>query len=213
MSRQLFLSVLSRYLPENALEYCVKLWEEKPFDITVTKKRNSKFGDYSFDPKEKRHKITVNGDLNPYSFLVTYVHEVAHYRTYIQNGFNVKPHGREWKNQFSFLMKPLLSMEVFPNEMLPALNKYFSDPKASSCSDISLLKALRLQDENPQGQFFLSDVPFGKSFTFNGKVYTREAKRRTRSICKEAVSGRRYFISEGATVDLLMSGEPAGNII
>jgi SprT protein len=202
MSRQLFVAVLSRYIPKESIPYCTRIWEEKPFDITVTKKRNSKLGDYSYDPRERRHKITVNGDLNPYSFLVTYVHEVAHFRTYVEYGFDVKPHGTEWKNVFSKLMWPLLMNNIFPENMMPALKNYFSNPKASSCSDIDLLKALRMEGEDA-GQIFLSEVPIGKSFNFNGKVYIREEKRRTRSLCQEVKTGRKFYISEGAMVDMV----------
>lgn len=203
MSKQLFTAVLSRYLPSSSIPYCVRLWEEVPFDMTVTQKRNSKLGDYSFCPREKRHKITINGDLNPYSFLVTYIHEVAHYRTYLQHGFAIKPHGPEWKKQFSFLMHPLLYPEVFPDSMLPPLRNYFANPKASSCSDLALLKALRTPEE--KAQLFLSEVKPGEQFRFQGKFYEKEKKLRTRSLCREIGSGRKYFISDGAAVEVISS--------
>jgi hypothetical protein len=204
MSSRTFLATLSRYFPPNATSYCLKLWEEKPFDITVTKKRNTKLGDYSYSGKEKRHKITINGDLNPYSFLVTYIHEVAHFRSYLEHSFRIKPHGEEWKRIFTCLMLPMLNEEIFPSTMLPALKNYFSNPKASSCSDLKLLKALKMQDEKDKG-VFLGDIPIGSKFIFSGRIFLREGKRRTRSLCKEVLSGKKYYISEGAVVEIVSS--------
>lgn len=200
MSSQKLTFVLSRYLPEKALEYCIGIWEESRFDFTVTPKRQSKLGDYCFDPKTKRHKITVNGDLNPYSFLVTYLHEVAHLRTYLKYGFKVKPHGKEWKSVFSELIQPILRDSVFPDSMLPAIKNYFKNPKATSCSDIKLLKALRSADEDEK-VLFLGELANGKAFYFNKRLFIKEEKRRTRVLCKEVATGKKYLISVAANID------------
>jgi SprT protein len=203
MSNQKLRFVLARYLPPKALDYCVRIWEEKRFDLTVTPKRSTKLGDYSYDSKTKRHKVTVNGDLNPYSFLVTYIHEVAHFRTYINHGFAVKPHGKEWKQEFSVLMRPMLMASVFPEHMSPALKKYFSNPKASSCSDIELLKALKTEDDRQEREIFLSDVENGQEFIFNKRIFIKELTKRTRALCLEPKTGKKFLISEAATVELV----------
>lgn len=202
MSSQKLRFFLSRYIPPQAVDYCVQLWEEKNFDLTITPKRASKLGDYSYNPKTRRHKITVNGDLNAYSFLITYIHEIAHYRTYLHYGFNVKPHGHEWKNQFVRLMQPMLSPEIFPSGLLPVLYNYFNNPKASSCSDIQLLKALRNQD-NPEKITFLGELPTGAYFQFNNRIFVKESKKRTRILCSEPASGKKFLISEAATVETI----------
>ncbi len=202
MSSQKLRFFLSRYMPPKAIDYCVQLWEEKNFDLTITPKRASKLGDYSYNPKTRRHKITVNGDLNTYSFLITYIHEIAHHRTYLHYGFNVRPHGHEWKNQFIHLMQPMLSPEIFPSGLLPVLYNYFSNPKASSCSDIQLLKALRNQD-NPEITF-LGELPAGTHFRFNNRIFVRESKKRTRILCLEPASGKKFLISEAATVEAIV---------
>lgn len=200
MSSQKLTYVLSRYLPEKALEYCIGIWEESRFDFTVTPKRQSKLGDYSYDPKTKRHKITVNGDLNPYSFLVTYLHEVAHLRTYLNYGFRVKPHGKEWKLVFTALMKPMLTESVFPESMMPAIKSYFKNPKATSCSDIKLLKALRTADEAEEITF-LGELADGKAFFFNKRLFIKEEKRRTRVLCQEVNTGKKFLISIAASIE------------
>ena len=87
------------HFPPSVAEYCFQLWQDHPFDFIVSKTRDSKLGDYRFSP-QKGHQITVNHNLNPYSFLVTYLHEVAHLLTYQTYKNKVLPHGNEWKKAF-----------------------------------------------------------------------------------------------------------------
>ena len=59
---------------------------------------------------------------------------------------SVKPHGHEWKNQFRILIAPILNPDVFPKSLLPLLANYFKNPKASTDSDIELVKELKSYD-------------------------------------------------------------------
>lgn len=195
-------TVLERYLPPQAVNYCVSQWEVFPFHFKVTKKRESKLGDYRYEYHEKKHSITVNGDLNPFTFLVTYLHEVAHLRTQLQFGSRVKPHGEEWKTEFQKLLIPVMSEDIFPPPVLTALHKYLRNPKASSCTDINLLKALRAFDEGNR-LTFLSDVKMGVTFKFNKKYFVKENILRTRALCREVKSGRRFYIPEAAEVEVV----------
>jgi SprT protein len=194
--------LLLNHLPENTVSYCYQLWIENHFKFIVTKKRETKLGDYRYHYIQKTHTITVNKDLNQYTFLVTYLHEVAHLTTQIKYGSKIKPHGQEWKNEFKILLEPLMSREFFPEKILDALKKYMTDPKASSCGDLNLLKALSEYDGNTH-MTFLSEINQGETFRFNKKYFLKESIRRTRAICKDVKTGRKYFISEGAMVELL----------
>src|SRR5690606_37792065 len=110
--------------------------------------------------------ITINHDLNPYQFLITYIHEVAHYRAFKRYGANIKPHGLEWKKAFQQLMSPLLSDLVFPKDILLPLKRYLINPKASTGADIFLSRQVRkydLQKDN-RGITYLSDIKVGKHF-------------------------------------------------
>lgn len=195
-------SVLEKYVPFPSIDYCVSLWEVFPFNFKVTKKRESKLGDYRFEPALKKHSITVNGDLNPFTFLVTYLHEVAHLRTQLQFGMKVKPHGEEWKNEFKKVLYPVMSEEIFPSDVLAALKVYLGNPKASSCTDINLLKALRTYDRK-NDLSFLSDVQAGVTFKFNKKYFIKESVIRTRALCREVKTGRRFYIPEAAEVTVV----------
>jgi SprT protein len=195
-------SLLQKHLPTNSIHYCYSLWQVYLFKFLVTKKRETKLGDYRYHFTEQNHTITINGDLNPYTFLVTYIHEVAHLKTQTLYGNKVKPHGTEWKSEFKKLLQPIMNEEVFPENILNALNKYLLNPKASSCTDLHLLKALGEHDENTHLKY-LSDVKPGESFKFNKKYFVKESINRTRAICKDIKTGRKYYISQGAQVEII----------
>ena len=55
----------------------------------------------------------MNGDLNPYSFLITTLHEFAHLHTFQQHGNRVNPHGDEWKTNFRKLLIDMIKKIFF----------------------------------------------------------------------------------------------------
>lgn len=195
-----FYSLLNKHIPDNAVHYAYDLWVSYPFHFKVTKKRNSKYGDYRYNPVTNAHAITINGDMNQYAFLVTYIHEVAHLVTYQNFGKRIAPHGTEWKRTFSELMAPLLSNLVFPNDILDVLRQHMKNPKATSGSDPLLHICLRKYDDNT-GLVHLGEVRNGDLFKFNTRVFKKEAMRRTRILCQEVKSGRKYLISQAALVE------------
>jgi SprT protein len=196
------IEIFQNYFPDPAVAYCFDLWRNYDFRFKISKSRKSKLGDYRFHLHEKAHTITVNGDLNPFAFLVTYLHELAHLMVQIQYGSRVEPHGEEWKLLFRKVAQPMLTQEVFPEKVLKAFQRYLINPKASSCADTALL--LALEEHNPaQEGIYLTDVPFGKTFEFNGKSYLKENLRRSRFICKEMISGKKYLISKIAKVQMI----------
>lgn len=194
------LKILEKYIPSPAVKHCLSLWQEHNFKLIIKKKRDSKLGDYRYIPSNKTHIITLNDDLNQYAFLVTYLHEVAHLKTTIIYGLNVKPHGEEWKNLFKQLLAPFMKEDIFPTSVLVPLSHYISNPKASSCSDVPLQKALR--DFDPLSrEIYLSEANKGDTFRFNRRLFVKEDIKRSRAICREVNSGRRYFISQAALVE------------
>jgi len=96
----------------------------------------------------------------------------------------------------------MLKEEVFPPDVLEALSNYLKNPKASSCSDIELIKCLSLYDANNKFQF-LSDVRLAETFRFNDRVFIKEKVNRTRALCKEVRTNKKYYISQAALVERL----------
>ena len=183
------------------MHYCLDLWGAEPFNFRITKKRNSKLGDYKYDPVLKQHFISVNHNLNKYSFLITYIHEVAHLLTTIRHGRYVTPHGHEWKSCFAELMEPVLTDLIFPKEILLPLKIHMKNAKASTYSDSRLVHALRKFDEHDNHLVLLSTLNNEDTFAFNKVLYQKLELRRTRVLCKQLGNGKKFLISKMALVE------------
>lgn len=202
-ARKKLYQILVKHVPENAVHYCLDLWSAIPFRFKVTRKRSTKLGDYRFDHRNGSHSITVNFDLNQYSFLITYIHEVAHLLTTERKGRKTRPHGLEWKSSFKELMEPVLTDLIFPNEILILLKKHMKNPKASTYADSALVKILRTYDDHESDLVSLSILDEGDIFEFNNRMYTKLNLRRTRVLCVQEDSSRKYLISKMALVRVL----------
>lgn len=199
------LQVFQKYCPEKAVRYCYDLWHQYGFHLRISRARNTKFGDYKFNHSSKTpHQISINENLNPYAFLITYLHEVAHLQTFKKYGNKVNPHGKEWKKNFQEVISPVLTPDVFPTEVLLPLKQYMYKPKASSCSDAVLFKALHLFDQSPI-HTMLIELEEGERFKLNGRTFEKREVKRTRIICKEVPSGKRYLIAGQALVEKVQS--------
>ncbi|AWV97740.1 transcription elongation protein SprT [Arcticibacterium luteifluviistationis] len=206
LTKAVFSDALSKKVPADALTYCVNLWEENPFSFSISKTRSSCLGNYKYH--NGHHTITVNHDLNPYNFLITYIHEVAHQRVFIKYQKNIKqrpaPHGKEWKLNFQQLMIPLLTESVFPMEILRPLSAHMKNPPASSTRDAKLMKAIKAFNEGDLTEIvYLENIPDGQSFVFKKRKFQRIEKRRTRALCLDLDSKRKYTIPLMAEIKVL----------
>ncbi|MCH7401458.1 SprT-like domain-containing protein [Belliella kenyensis] len=200
-----FQQAFEKHLPIKAVPYCLSLWKETPFSFHITKERMTKLGDFRYRSNQKIQTITINYNLNPYQFLITYIHEVAHLRTFAKYGLNIKPHGTEWKRSFQELMSPLLTHEVFPTEILIPLRRHMINPKASSSADLWLMMEVKKFDKKStsKNKFYLNQIKSGNKFELRGRVFEKLELRRTRVLCLEVSSGKKFLISSHAEVKLL----------
>ena len=193
---------IAAYIPQTAHEQIHALFNDKDLQIIVKRARKTRHGDYR-KLKNGGHQITVNASLNPWRFLVTLIHEIAHYHAYKFYGNNIQPHGLEWKQMFQKIMLPFLRPDVFPNTILPHLAKYIKNPKATTDSDVHLSLALKLLDP-PNNKIYVFDVKPGSIFiASNGKMYKKGKKRRTRYECISIDSGQIYAFNPNAEVELI----------
>lgn len=169
------------------------------FRLDLKRGRNSKLGDHRPPFGGEAHRITINHDLPPYSFLITLVHEFAHMLTYEEQKRRVAPHGPEWKGTFRRMMKPFLDPKIFPEPLLSTLRTHMESPKASLQADADLLAALR-QLEDPEG-VTLEELPNGARFRLDkGWVMEKGKKLRTRYRCKRVGTSRIYLVNGSARV-------------
>ncbi len=193
---------LAKYLPLPSVEPVARLVIDHHVHLRVTKSRRSKLGDYRHPYGNKGHRITINHDLNPYSFLVTLLHEIAHLANWNRHQNNVDPHGREWKHEFRQLLIPFVRLGVFPPDLDMAIKSYLQNPGASSCADPNLYKALQRYNKNEEEDLhFVDDLPVEAVFTLdNGMVFRKGLKRRTRYRCRELRTNKFYDVSGAAKV-------------
>lgn len=196
------LQIFDKHLPPNSIQYCVSLWIESPFSLHIKNPRNSKLGDFRYRKDRKVQTITLNSDLNFYQFLLTYIHEVAHLRVFEKFGINHLPHGAEWKTMFQQLMDPILSENIFPKDLLIPLRLHMKNPAASSSRDLFLMKEMSKYDKKATNakEIFLSDVMPGSTFLLSGRKFKKGETRRTRILCEEVDTGRKFLVSTLARV-------------
>lgn len=193
--------ILSTHVPSASYDYCFHLWEKFQFEFRLRKSRITKVGDFTYCPG-KVARITVNHDLDPYVFLITYVHEVAHFEVHINYGNRVESHGKEWKNSFQQMMEPIMIEEVFPQKLLAGLKKHMKNPKASTFSDSKFTQLLRSFDERQKNVVLLSHIPEGTVFGFQGKWFKKGKLRRTRVACKELKTRLTYLVPADVPINM-----------
>lgn len=196
-------AILHRHVPTPAVAYCATLRQIYGFRLRISKPRRSKWGDYRYrrTAGTVQHAISVNANLNPYAFLITYLHEVAHLRAFQQHGHTIAPHGTAWKQCFRQLLIPVLSEVVFPPTLLGELRRFAQSPRASTGADPPLSLALQQYDP-PTRQVALRSLSAGARFTFRERSYVKQQVRRTRALCEEVNSGKQYLILETTLVSL-----------
>lgn len=195
-------NTLQQYIPEHAIAQITSMLKHDNLTVLVKKERKTRHGDYKKLANGK-HQITINANLNIYRFLITLIHEIAHFETFKAFGRTIRPHGIEWKKTFQRLMLPFLNPQVFPNEILPLLANHFKNPRASSDTDVKLSIALKQFDE-PNDNTYIFEIPYGAKFKlYNGKVYVKQNKRVKRYECVEEKTGKLYLFNPNAEVELL----------
>lgn len=194
--------ILKKYIPENALPEVLSLLKKHQVHLQIVNKRVTRHGDYRKLPNGQ-HKITINGNLNTYKFLITLIHEIAHLVAFTKYGSQIKPHGKHWKLTFQQLMLGFLHPKIFPDELLPVLALHFKNPKASSDTDTRLALALK-QFDPPSDKMHIFELPFGARFKIqNNREFIKGNKRVKRYECTEIATGKIYLFNPNAEVDLV----------
>lgn len=190
------LAALARFLPPGTFEPVAGYLNQHKVHLTVARTRKSVLGDYRHRHRGEAHRISVNGDLNTYAFLITLLHELAHLLTFEEWGNRVSPHGAEWKRAFGQLLAQFIQHNVFPEDIRAALLRSINNPAASSCADEVLLRTLRRYDQRPPNVVLIESLPPGALFeTSDGRVFQKGEKVRKRHRGTEVSTGRVYLFS------------------
>ena len=198
------LQSLIDFLPEGAYPMVEPYLLHYKVHLTITRSRSSVLGDYRNAHSGKAHRISVNGNLNPYAFLVTLLHELAHLITFIRFGHRVEAHGREWKQQFSELLKHFIGASFFPKDIKSQLEQSLTNPAASSCADINLMRVLRKYDPVKEGHCLVEELSIGAKFEIKGnRIFECGERVRKRIKATEVSTGKIYLFSPVYEVKLI----------
>ncbi|MDQ3051424.1 MAG: SprT-like domain-containing protein [Bacteroidota bacterium] len=202
---------LSKYVPSKSLDTCVDWIVEYKIALRITKSRNSKYGDYRPPMDGKGHRISLNHDLNKYAFLLTFTHEVAHLVSFTKFRFRIDPHGKEWKTEFKKLMQPFLKSDIFPKDLVIAINGYMNNPAASSCSDIYLTRTLGRYDKRDERWKLLEEIALNTQFRIrSGREFIKGELLNKNFCCTCMKSKHKYVINPLTEVQPLGKLLPSG---
>src|SRR5688572_26522606 len=198
------LNALEKYLPPHTFPAVSEYLNVYKVHLTVARERRSILGDYRHRTHAENHRISVNGNLNEYAFLITLLHELAHLLTFEKYGNRVQSHGKEWKHIFGQLLAQFIQHKIFPADINQALVQSLHNPAASSCADELLLRTLKKYDKNGVHLVFVESVPEGDLFkTHDGRVFKKGEKLRKRYKCVEVATKRVYLFSAVYEVEVL----------
>lgn len=191
------LEIIKKFFPEKAVPIIANYYQSMNFSLRFVRPRKSKLGDFRPPRNNTRCMITLNSDLSPYNMTITFIHEIAHYTTFIKHGHKVKPHGDEWQDQYQQLMQPLLNADVFPTPLHEVLTEHLKHVGASAYSDKDLIRALRNYETQPTDCIPLENLPDNSLFKLSdGRIFTKGEKLRTRFKC-QCKSSKRWYLVQG----------------
>ena len=187
---------LQDYLPPGTYEAVLSYLRQHKVHLTVARERKSILGDYRHRTHRDNHRISVNGNLNSYSFLITLLHELAHLLTFEEFGNKVLAHGREWKTIYAKMLAQFLHNKIFPADIESELLQSLQNPAASTCAEDGLLRVLRKYDGAESARNLVEEIAFNGLFRLNdGRVFKKGEKLRKRYKCVEVRTGKVYLFS------------------
>lgn len=200
------LNHLSSFLPDRTFDAVEEYLQFYKIHLTVTRHRKSILGDYRHRTHFQNHRISVNGSLNKYAFLITLLHEIAHLLTFEKHGNRVMAHGAEWKTIYGSLLRQFVENKIFPVDIEKELLASLKNPAASSCAEDDLIRVLRKYDTTTNGYRLVEEVPLSGLFKLDdGRVFIRGERQRKRYKCEELGTGKIYLFSPVYEVEIINS--------
>ena len=198
------IDLLQNYLPQGTSPAVTAYLHQYKVHLTIARERKSILGDYRHRTHHANHRISVNGNLNHYAFLITLLHELAHLLTFEQHSNKVLAHGREWKKIYAQLLDQFLQHKIFPADIEKELMISLKNPAASSCAEDDLLRVLRKYDVKETQYILVEEVLINSLFrTSDARVFKKGERLRKRFKCTEVKTGKIYLFSPVYEVELV----------
>lgn len=167
-------------------------------EILITGPRRSKLGDFRVVPNGRRNRISINGDLEPFQFLITMAHEIAHAQVWQSTRRRQAPHGVRWQKAFGGLLLELSQLDALPQLFRVAIHNHAHAPTSSTGRDLALMQALRALEATDET--WLDEVSIGAVFKFRGQRFKKLKTNRTRCKCLHLGNQLQYTIAKTAAV-------------
>lgn len=197
--------ILQRYLPEDAVAPFLDYWQRNRLALHISRERSSKLGDYRLPTSDRpQHAISVNGSLSREMFLWVLLHEMAHLDTFVAHGRRVRPHGHEWQQAYARRMAEYA--HCFPKEVQSLILQCSQTIPLSRAKTRKIEQMLTSCDPMAEPVITLDSQPEGTLFRLKGNPRRRfrsVERRRTRWLCDDLDSHRRYLISGTAPIERL----------
>jgi hypothetical protein len=191
------------FIPERALDEVVTLLQKHPIHLGLMAPRSRVFGDYRGAQKVgEYHKITVNGDLNKYAFLITFLHEYAHLLVFVNHGARAQAHGSEWKTCFRQLLHQFIQSDIFPEDICLALQHHMRKMPASTASDPQLMRVLERYNlrKRPENEMTVEQLPPRAKFKYNGDLFEKGERLRKNFTCTRLSDGAKFRFNPVAKI-------------
>lgn len=201
------IAILRPLLPTGTEPAVAGLLARHACHIRLARPRRSKLGDHRPPSRgAPLHRISINDDLNPYAFLTTLLHEIAHAATWERHarhrGRRLRPHGAEWRAEYAAILRPFIALGVLPDDVAAALERSLARPAAATCSDRRLLVALGRHDRVDPKLVRVEEIAVGGWFRLDsGTVFRAGRTLRTRRQCFESRTGAEYRVHGLARVE------------
>ncbi|MCS5617572.1 MAG: SprT-like domain-containing protein [Pirellulales bacterium] len=206
--------LVADHLPAGAGGYVDDLVARLPLEVRLSRPRRTKLGDHRPPDRGRAfHRITINDNLNPYAFLTTLLHEIAHAATWDRHRGRrrLRPHGPEWKAEFGGILRPVVEGAVLPAAVTAALARSLESPAAATCTDRGLVLALAAFDAPVTGRVRVEALTETSFFrTDAGMIFRAGRMIRSRRACFEHPGGREYRVHGLALVEPIEPPPPAG---
>jgi len=191
--------VLSRF-PGQAHPLVTDLFSEYHFLFRITTPRRTRLGSFKGVRFGLRPTIQINADLGIYTFLLVFLHELAHLVVMKKYGRKAKPHGEEWKTAYRNLVQPFFNEQIFPPALAAELHRYFLRTPATFHRDTRLINILASAEGGIE-IVTVNDVPLNSTFTLmNGRSFVKLEKLRTRYKCYCPATKKYYLVPKSAQV-------------
>ncbi len=194
--------ILMRYFPAQTIDQVAGYVSKYAIQLKFTAGRTTKLGDYRPPGKISNiHRITVNGNLNSWFLYLVFLHEFTHLLVWNKYRNRINPHGPQWKQEFSSILKQLLFQNILPDDLVAPVSDFSNNVKATFASDQVLWKALKKYDVKNGTEVFIEDIPLNSYFAAaNGKIFKKEGKIRTRYRCLCMNNKRKYLFHPMAEI-------------